>query len=368
MINQIQPWINNEEGNYLKKILKRKYLTEDKETQKFENNLKKKFKAKNAIAVSNWTNGIFLLLKAANIKKGDEVIVPNLTFIATITPIIWAGATPVLCDVDTANSCLDLNKLKKLINKKTKCIIPVHLYGHCCDLSELFKIVKHKKITIIEDAAQSMGAKYKNKFLGTIGDMGGFSFYGNKIITTGEGGVVFFKNSKLKNKIYSLKNHGRPKKGIFKHETIGYNFMFTEMQAAVGNIQLKKLNQILKKKKEIYNFYKQKLEHIKKIKFLENIKQNKPVHWFSNIIVDNKKNLKNYLYKSGIQTRDFFLPLNKQPCFIKTKLIKNINSQFPVSDYLYKSGLSLPSSYNLTQKELNYIVKMIEKFYLREKK
>ena len=367
MINQIQPWINNDEGNYLKKVLQKKYLTEDEETKKFENNLKKKFKAKNAIAVSNWTNGIFLLLKAANIKKGDEVIVPNLTFIATITPIIWTGATPVLCDVDRTNSCLDLNKIEKLINKKTRCIIPVHLYGHCCDLSKLFKIVKHKKILIIEDAAQAMGAKYKNKFLGTIGDMGGFSFYGNKIITTGEGGVMFFKNSRLKNKIYSLKNHGRSKKGIFKHKTIGYNFMFTEMQAAVGNIQLKKLNQILKKKKEIFNFYRQKLKHIQKIKFLENLKENKPVYWFSNIIVENKKSLKNFLFKNGVQTRDFFLPLSKQPCFKKEKLIKNISSQFPNTDYFYKCGLSLPSSYNLTKKELYYIVNIIIEFYAKEK-
>ncbi len=212
MINQIQPWINDDEANYLKRVIKKKYLTESLETIKFENNIKKNFKTKNAIAVSNWTNGIFLLLKAAGIKKGDEVIVPNLTFIASITPVIWTGATPVLCDVDLTNSCLDLDKVKKLINKKTKCIMPVHLYGHCCDLNKLFKITKNKKILIIEDAAQAMGAKYRGKFLGTIGDMGGFSFYGNKIITTGEGGIVFFKNSKLKNKIYSLKNHGRKKK------------------------------------------------------------------------------------------------------------------------------------------------------------
>ena len=367
MINQIQPWISNDEGNYLKKVLKRKYLTENKETIKFENNIKKKFKAKNAIAVSNWTNGIFLLLKAANIKKGDEVIVPNLTFIASVTPIIWAGATPVLCDVDFTNACIDLNKLKKLINKKTKCIIPVHLYGHCCNLTELFKIVKNKKILIIEDAAQSIGAKYKNKYLGTIGDMGGYSFYGNKIITTGEGGIIFFKNSRLKNRIYALKNHGRSKKGVFKHEIIGYNFMFTEMQAAVGNVQLKKLKQILEKKKEIFNFYKKKLAHIKKINFLENIKENSPVYWFSNIIVKNKKNLKIFLNKNGIQTRDFFLPLNKQPCFKNKKIIKNIHSQFPASDHFYNYGLSLPSSYNLTKNRLNYIIKTINSFYTKEK-
>ena len=143
--------------------------------------------------------------------------------------------------------------------------------------------------------------------------------------------------------------------------------MFTEMQAAVGNIQLKKLNQILKKKKEIFNFYRQKLKHIQKIKFLENLKENKPVYWFSNIIVENKKSLKNFLFKNGVQTRDFFLPLSKQPCFKKEKLIKNISSQFPNTDYFYKCGLSLPSSYNLTKKELYYIVNIIIEFYAKEK-
>ncbi len=366
MINQIQPWINDDEGNYLKKVLKRKYLTENIETKRFERNLSKKFKSKNTIAVSNWTNGIFLLLKSANIKKGDEVIVPNLTFIATITPVIWAGATPVLCDVDSKNFSLDLDNLEKLINKKTKCIIPVHLYGHCCDLGRLLKIAKQKKILILEDAAQSIGAKYKNKFLGTIGDMGGFSFYGNKIITTGEGGAVFFKNTKLRSKIYSLKNHGREKKGIFSHKIIGYNFMFTEMQAAIGNIQLKKLDKILKKKRFIYDYYKTKLRHIKQIKFMENLRHNKPVYWFSNIVSKDKKKLKNFLFKNKIQTRDFFLPLNKQPCFSKNNIIKNINNKFPISENLYKYGLSLPSSYELSIKNLNYIVKKINLFYTKK--
>lgn len=363
MINQIQPWINSQEANYLKKIINKKYLTENQETKKFEKNLKNKFKVNHAIAVSNWTNGIFLLLKSANIKKGDEVIVPNLTFIATVTPVIWAGATPVLCDVDKDNFCLDLDKLSKLINSKTKCVIPVHLYGHCCDLQKLSKITKKKKILIIEDAAQAMGAKYKNRYLGTISNMGGFSFYGNKIMTTGEGGVIFVKNKEISKKIYALKNHGREKKGIFKHKIIGYNFMFTEMQAAIGNVQLKKLDRILKKKLFINKFYKNKLQNIKHIKFMKNLPNNDPVHWFTNILVKNKKELQKYLQKNKIQTRDFFLPLNKQPCFKKTKIIKNINSKFPVSEELYSSGISLPSSYSLTIKELEFIVEKIIIFY-----
>ncbi len=363
MINQIQPWINSEEGNYIKKVLSKKYLTENKETEKFEKNIKKKFLSSNAICVSNWTNGIFLALKAMDIKKGDEVIVPNLTFIATVTPIIWAGATPVLCDVDEKNYNLDLEKITRLISKKTKCIIPVHLYGHCCDLDKLIKIAKSKKIIILEDAAQAIGAKFKKKYLGTLGDFGGFSFYGNKIITTGEGGVLLFKKKKFYKKLYSLKNHGRDKKGIFKHQNIGYNFMFTEMQAAVGNVQLKKINKIIKKKKKIFNFYKKNFENIKEISFIEKIPGNEPVHWFTNITTKKKNSLKKYLKKNRVQTRDFFLPISNQPCFKKNKYIKNIKEKFPASEKLYKYGLSLPSSYTLTNKDLNYIANKIKNFF-----
>ena len=255
-INQIQPWINHEEANYVKKVITKTYLTENFETKKFEKNIKNKLKIKNCIAVSNWTNGLLMCLKVLDVKPGDEIIVPNLTFIATATPAIWLGAKIVLCDVDENNFCLNLNDLKKLINKKTKCIIPVHLYGHCCDLDKLKKITANKKIFIIEDAAQAIGAKYKDKFLGGITDFGGFSFYGNKIITTGEGGAITFKDKKYYRKFFALKNHGREIKGIFKHQSIGYNFMFTEMQAAVGNIQLKKLNKILAKKKKSLIFIK----------------------------------------------------------------------------------------------------------------
>lgn len=362
-INQIEPWIDIKEANYIKKVVNRTFLTEHEETKKFENNINKIFKTKNSMAVSNWTAGIFMCLKLIDIKPGDEVIVPNLTFIATATPVIWLGAKIILCEVDKTNLNLDLNHLKKLITPKTKCIIPVHLYGHCCDLDKLKKISKKNNISIIEDAAQALGAKYKNKYLGTIAEFGGFSFYGNKIITTGEGGVIFFKKKQLKKKLYALKNHGREIKGIFKHKSIGYNFMFTEMQAAIGNIQLTKLKKILLKKQKIFDYYKKNLSHISEIKFMKPIKYNKPVYWFTNIFVKKKRNLKNYLNSCGIQTRDIFYPLNKQPCFKNLKNIKNKNDNFNVSNYIYNFGLSLPSHYNLTKKNLDLIISKIKMFF-----
>ena len=188
-IINVEPWLDNLEAEYTAKVINSKYLTENKETKLFENNIKKRFKSKVAISVSNWTAGIFIILKALNLKKNDEVIIPNLTFIATANAVIYAGAKPVLCDIDLNNLSINLESLQKIITKKTKCIIPVHLYGHCCDLDKLRRIAG-KKIKIIEDAAQAIGSKFNKKFLGTIGDFGGYSFYGNKIITTGEGGVI----------------------------------------------------------------------------------------------------------------------------------------------------------------------------------
>ena len=363
-INQIKPWVNKAEANYIKKIVQKTYLTEGDETLKFEKYFIQNFKVKHSIAISNWTSGIFACLKALNIGKNDEVIVPNLTFVATTNAIILAGATPVLCDVDQNNLCLDLKNINKKISKKTKAIIPVHLYGHCCDMEKLIKICKEKKLHLVEDAAQAIYSTYQNKFLGTIGVLGGFSFYGNKIITTGEGGLILTNSSKLRNKIYEIKNHGRLKKGVFIHEEIGYNFMFTEMQAAIGNIQVKKLKKILKRKKEIFETYKKGLAKIKSISFMKNLPKNKPVHWFSNIFTKDKFLLKKFLEKNKIQTRDIFLPLNLQPCYRKYKVIKNIKDKFPISNKIFKTGLSLPSSSSLKNSEIKLIIKKIKEFYL----
>ncbi len=362
-ISQINPWIDSSEAEYLKKVLQKKYLTENKETYKFEKYFKKNLKISYATAVTNWTCGIFACLKALDIEKNDEVIIPNLTFVATANAVILAGATPILCDVDENNLCIDLKKLKKLISKKTKVVIPVHLYGHCCDMDELNKICKKNKIHIVEDAAQAIYSTYKKKYLGTLGIFGGFSFYGNKIITTGEGGIILTNKKKLRDKVYEIKNHGRLKKGVFVHNKIGFNFMFTEMQAAIGNIQVKKLKKILKKKSEIFQTYKKELSKIKQISFMKNLPENKPVHWFSNIFTKNKSKLKKYLQKNNIQTRDIFLPLNYQPCYKKRNIIKNINENFPISKKIFNTGLSLPSSYNLKNSELKFIIKKIRKFY-----
>ena len=362
-INQISPWINNKEFKNLNKVVKKTYLTENKETFKFESNLKKSIKAKFITTYSNWTCGLYACMKILDLKPDDEVIVPNLTFIATINSVIMANLKPVLCEINEESMCLDIESFKSSITKKTKAVIPVHLYGNCCDMDELKKICKKKKIYIIEDAAQAIGSKYKNNYLGTIGDLGGISFYGNKIITTGEGGAVISKSKKNHEKLYKFKNHGRMGKGVFKHKSIGFNFMFTEMQAAIGNEQLKKLNEIIKKKKLIYDYYKKNLTPIKNIVFKRPSENCDPVYWFSNIFTKDKTKLIKYLNAKNIQTREAFYPLNLQPCFKKTNIVMNINKKFPLSKKIYNTCISLPSSYSLTIKEQDLVIKNIKQFY-----
>ena len=168
--------------------------------------------------------------------------------------------------------------------------------------------------------------------------------------------------------MYMIKNHGRSRKGIFVHENIGFNFMFTEVQAAIGNVQLKKLNKILAKKKQIFKRYKKNLSDVGDLRFMQPIEGNEPVYWFSNIFTKKKFNLKKFLKKKNIETRDFFYPINLQPCYKKNKaLIKNMRAKFPVSEKAYKTGLSLPSSYSLKLEQVDYISKNIKNFFIFNK-
>lgn len=363
MIIQIQPWIDNSELIELKKVINSTFVTENSMTKKFEEMIKKLTGSKYALAIANGTLAQYASLLALDLKAGDEVIIPNITFIATANAIIMMGAIPVLCEIDSKTFCIDTAKAEKLITKKTKAIIPVHLYGQSADMVAIKKIAKKYNLLIIEDAAQSIGVMFKNKHTGTFGDVGFLSFYGNKTITTGEGGVVLTDNKKLADKIYRLKNHGRIKKGVFQHEEIGFNFAFTEMQAAIGVSQLKKLNKIIRKKKQIYDYYNHHLADIKHLIKPMIDPRCKPVHWFTSYLTKDSKKLQKYLLQKGIQTRKFFAPLHQQKCYKNSNLIKNINADFSISNEIYKNGISLPSSYLLTDKEIRKVVFEIKLFY-----
>lgn len=359
MIPQILPWIDEDEVKEVSAAVRSTWVTEATRTAKFEEMFKELSKAPFAYAFSNGTVTLFTALKVLGIGEGDEVIVPSFTFIASINPIIIAGAKPVLVDIDKNTFCINADLIEEKITSKTKAIMPVQLYGQCADMDKIMKIAKKYNLFVIEDAAQAVGVKFNDKHAGTFGDYGSFSFYGNKTITTGEGGMLVTNNEDLGKKAYQYKNHGRLEKGKFIHETIGLNFSFTEMQAALGISQLNKLDKIIKRKQEIRDIYVHELSGIKEIVFPKIDSRVNPVHWFTNIMVPDAEKLAEELKKREIQTRRFFYPVYKQPCY--SKLDFGLN--YPNTEYVYRSGLSLPSSYILTNEEIKMICNEIRKIF-----
>lgn len=361
MIIQIQPWINWLEIKEAFKVLRSTFITEGQATLKFEKKTIELTGSKYAMAYANGTVALYAALKALNIGHGDEVIIPNLTFIATANAIIMAGAKPVFCEVDKDDLGISPKKIISLINKNTKAIMPVHLYGYSCKMDEILKISKAHDLKIIEDAAQGVGVHYKDKHVGTFGEVGVLSYYGNKTITTAEGGMILTQKKEIFKICYRLKNHGRDRKGVFVHEHIGYNFAYTDLQASIGLAQMKKLKTIINKKRNIFDRYFKELSSIKQLKFYQIPNQKNPVYWFSSIYTKDKKKLQEFLNENGVQTRDFFYPLHLQPCYKSEDL--NINDDYRISEDIYNFSLSLPSSVILKKREINKVIRLIKSFY-----
>lgn len=358
MIPQIEPWIDEAELKELAEVIKSTWITESKKTEEFENGIKKLTGAKYALSFCNGTVALYAAQKALGIGAGDEVIVPDFTFIATSNSAIMAGAKPVMVDVDRKTFNMDAGKLEAAITPRTKAIMPVHIYAQAADMEAIMKVAKKHSLPVIEDAAQGVGVYFNSKHVGTFGDIGMLSFYGNKTITTGEGGMLITNDEKLYKKCWQLKNHGREVKGTFIHPHIGFNFGFTEMQAAVGVAQLKKLPKILERKKAINDMYRELLKDVKEAEFTHIDERGKPAHWFTSILVDDVEGLAEHLKKNEIQTRRFFYPLHVQPCYKGA-----VKGSFPNSEWAYSHGLSLPSGVLLKDEQIAFVAEKIREFY-----
>jgi len=363
MIKQIEPWIDHNELRELKRVINSTFVTESALTEEFEKLTRELTGAKHAISFSNGTVAIYCALKAIGIDHEDEVIVPDLTFIATANAVLMAGATPIFCDVYKNTFCIDVEKANKLITRKTKVIIPVHLYGQSSDMVKINALAKNNNLFVIEDAAQGVGVKFLDRHVGTFGDIGILSYYGNKTITCGEGGMILTNSDDYAEKCYKLKNHGRSDKGVFFHKEIGYNFSFTEMQAAIGISQMKKLPLIIEKKKRIHDHYEKELSAIEQLDTCYIDDRCKPIYWMTSFLTNYKKDLSEYLLEKEIETREFFYPLHLQPCYNNLNIIRN---NYPIAENIYNKGISLPSSYTLTKSQRKYIITCINNYFLKK--
>ncbi|MEP1181847.1 DegT/DnrJ/EryC1/StrS family aminotransferase [Ekhidna sp.] len=313
-----------------------------------------------ALAVSNGTVALHLGLVSLGIGKGDEVIVPNLTFASSVNAIIHAGATPVLAEVDAETYNIDCNKLDQYISSKTKAIMPVHLYGNPCDMDEICTIANKHGLLIIEDNAEGLGSTYKKKIAGSFGDVSTFSFYGNKTITTGEGGAILFKNQKTFEYAKVLRDHGMSPDRRYWHEHIGFNYRLTNMQAAIGCAQLEHIQDILQKKSSIVKRYVDGLAPIGSIKFQKTEAGSLSSNWLFTPLFKNvsTNDLSQYLHKHGVETRPAFYPISTMPVYSDFK-----KGGYDVSESVSKSGLSLPSFPTLKNSEVDLIIAAIKKFY-----
>ncbi len=306
---------------------------------------------------------LYVCLKALGIGPGDEVIVPDLTFVATANAVIMAGATAVLCEIREDTFCLDVERAAKLLTPRTRALMPVHLYGQSADMGEVMALARRHNLRVIEDAAEGVGVSFEGRHVGTFGDMGILSYYGNKTITCGEGGMVLTDDDDLARAAYRLKNYGRDEKGTFIHESIGFNFSFTDLQAAVGIAQMKKMPAIVGRKREIRERYVKGLDGLPGLRtgFIDPRCQ--PVFWFSSFLCGDPEALALFLRRHNIQTRRFFYPLHLQPCYAGRERVRVPDEDFRVSESIYRQGISLPSSYSLTAENLAFVVEKIRSFY-----
>ena len=355
-ISVLEPSLKGNELSYVTECIETNWISSQ---GKFVTQFEKVFEAfhpgTHALAVSNGTVALHLALIALGIGPGDEVIVPNITFAASANAVIHAGASPVFCEINPDTWCLEPNEVKELIGPKTKAIMPVHLYGQPCDMKALRDICDEYNLLMIEDSAEALGSEWKSQKVGTFGDAASFSFFGNKTISTGEGGMILFKDSKVAQRARILRDHGMSKDRRYWHDFVGYNYRLTNIQAAIGVAQMEKFQKILEKKITISKFYDSILhgsDGIVKLPFQP--KHSIHSNWLYGIILDkkiNRENISSELLALGIETRPFFFPLHTMPPYMEYKKSNSLSHSIDLSS----QGLSLPTSVDLTDNELKSI-------------
>ena len=359
-ISVLEPFMTGNELKYVTECIETNWISsQGKFVSAFERIFSEFHNHYEAVAVSNGTVALHLSLMAFGIGEGDEVIVPDLTFAASANSVIHAGARPVFCEIDRDTWCLSITEVEKLIGPMTKAIMPVNLYGQPCELNKLKKLCDFHNLLMIEDCAESLGSKLGERKVGTFGHASTFSFFGNKTISTGEGGMVLFKDAEVANFARRLRDHGMSKEKRYWHDVIGYNYRITNLQAAIGVAQMEKFNLILEKKLKIARIYDKALCDSKlQFQLPCRIPQNLHSNWLYGVIlpsVIDRQEIIDELLHHGIETRPFFYSLHAMPPYKDFSR----SSQMDHSKEISSKGLSLPSSVNLSDDEVLFVAQKL---------
>ncbi len=355
----MRPWFGEEEKRALCEYMDEEgFITEFKRTERFEQMIAEYTGARHCIVVNNGTISLTLAAIATGIQAGDEVLVPNFTMIATPNSVKMFGAVPVFVDVEETTLCMDIELARKAITSKTKAIMLVAANGRYpkAGIAAFEALAVEKGIMLIEDAAQSLGSIYPDgRHIGRAGIIGSFSFSAPKIISTGQGGALITDDDRIASTLRRLKDFGRASGGNDVHNSIGYNFKFTELQACIGIEQMKKLPARVARKKEIWQRYRDGLDNMAEIRLFEHDLRY-TVPWFIDALVERRDELQAFLKGHGIGTRVMYPPINKQKAY-------GVFGNHPVSEHVGREGLWLPSATQLSDQDIERVCAMIRRFY-----
>jgi len=378
MIALSEPYINGNEWKYVKECLDTGWVSSvGGYVSRFENMLAEYIEKKYAIATVNGSSALHASLIACEVEPGDEVIVPTLTFIAPVNAVKYCGANPLFTDCDPDTLCMDVNKVAAFLeehalvkengftyNKKTKrrikAVIPVHAFGHPVEMDRLVEICNSKNIDIIEDATESLGSLYKGKKTGSFGKIGCFSFNGNKIITTGGGGMVVTDNETLAKRIRHISTQAKSDSIEYDHDEIGYNYRLTNIQAAVGVAQMERLNQYIETKRKNAALYKKLIEKVNGATFLWEKPETRSNFWFYTIRVEvgHKNPLIKYLLSRDIQVRPIWKLMHELPMYKSCE--RYAIDSAPES---YRRCLNIPCSVNIKREHIEYVIECIKEYF-----
>ncbi|MDI6826374.1 MAG: DegT/DnrJ/EryC1/StrS family aminotransferase [Candidatus Aenigmarchaeota archaeon] len=355
------PKLGKKELNYVMDCIKSSWISSRSNyVTEFEEKFSEYCGVRYGITTSSGTTALHLAMASLGIKKGDEVIIPTLTMIATANAVTYTGAKPILVDSEPDYWNIDTDKIQERITDRTKAIVVVHIYGHPVDIDPILDIAEDKELFIVEDAAEAYGAEYKKRRVGGIGDIGCFSFYANKIITTGEGGMLVTDDEKIAERAKILRDHAFSENNRFWHQSLGFSYRMSALQAAVGLAQLEKIDELVEIRRRNAVLYNKLLKSVQGLTLPTEAKWAKDVYWMYSVLVEkdfgsSRDSLMNRLEKAGIETRSFFIPIHKQPIYAKYYK----KQKFPVADELSKKGINLPSGSTLKKEEIKYVCESI---------
>ena len=357
-----EPNITKKELEYINNAVKSTWISSTGEyIDRFESVFSNYIGVENALTVSSGTSALHVALLSLGIGPGDEVIIPALTYIATANAITYTGATPVFADSERDTWNISSDSIERLITPKTKAIVVVHLYGHPCDMDKINLIAEINNLYVVEDAAEAIGSEYNNKKVGSLSDIATFSFYGNKTITTGEGGMVVTNNDELANKVQLLKGQGMSPEKRYWFDVVGYNYRMTNMQAAIGCAQMERIEELVAKKRQIASWYNELLSDFENITLPVEKKYAKNTYWMYSILIDSKSEnardrFMQKLNENSIETRPFFYLITDMMPYKGCQ-----SDDLTIAKSISSRGVNLPTSTMLKYEETERIVKQIKR-------